>query len=318
MNKQGFRVIVMIGMFLTGYLLIQNPYTTRYVQQMKQADIPVSNTSHSLYEEIEQQAEGYNIPAEDAVIDKIWKATPGYNGRVVDVRASYERMKKDGVFDEKKLVFKEVQPKTHLKDLPPAPIYRGHPDKKMIALTINVAWGNEYIPGMLEILKKHNVNATFFLEGRWVKENPSLAKMIADAKQEIGNHSYTHPDMKTLSEQSIEDQLVKTNEMIEAVTSKKVQWFAPPSGSYRDEVVQIAAKLHLGTIMWSVDTIDWQRPTPSVLLNRVMTKIHPGAIILMHPTAPTAESLDTLIGKLKKQGYKVGNVSELLDERRID
>ena len=92
----------------------------------------------------------------------------------------------------------------------------------------------------------------------------------------------------------------------------------PPSGSFRDEVVKIADDFQMGTIMWTVDTIDWQRPEPDVLLQRVMRKIHPGAIILMHPTSSTAEALDIMITKLKEQGYKVGNITELLDEKRVD
>ncbi|MFP3124060.1 MULTISPECIES: polysaccharide deacetylase family protein [Bacillaceae] len=285
---------------------------------MKMEAVQAAKLQAPLYEEIAQKAKEYNIPADDAKIDKIWKAVPGYNGRIVDVQASYRNMEKQGVFDKNKLVFEEVPPKVHLQDLSPAPVYRGHPEKKMVALTINVAWGNEYLPNMLETLKKHNVKATFFLEGRWVKENPSLAKMIAEADQEVGNHSYTHPNMKTLSARAIEEQLTKTNAMIEVTTNQQVRWFAPPSGSFRDEVVTLAAKHGMGTIMWTVDTIDWQRPEPSVLLNRVLTKVHPGAIVLMHPTSPTARSLDTLIVQLKKKGYKIGSVSMLLDEKRID
>lgn len=70
--------------------------------------------------------------------------------------------------------------------------------------------------------------------------------------------------------------------------------------------------------MWTVDTIDWKRPEPDVLLQRVMRKIHSGAIVLMHPTSSTAEALDTMIIKLKEQGYRVGNITELLDEKRVD
>ncbi|WP_081414956.1 polysaccharide deacetylase family protein [Ectobacillus panaciterrae] len=310
--------IICTCIVLLSFFLVQNSYTSAYVDEVKRSALQVSKAEDPLYDEIAEKAKDYEIPAQDAIVDKIWKATPGYNGRAVDVPASYENMKKQGEFNEKKLVYTDISPKVHLQDLPPAPIYRGHPDKKMIALTINVAWGNEYIPTMLEILKKHHVSATFFLEGRWVKENPSLAKMIVDAKQEVGNHSYTHPDMKTLSAGSIEEQLVKTNEMIEAATNQKVKWFAPPSGSYRDEVVSIASRLGMGTIMWTVDTIDWQRPEPSVLIQRVTKKAHNGAIVLMHPTSPTAQSLDTLIQLLKKGGYKIGTVSELLSEKRID
>ncbi|MDM5155993.1 polysaccharide deacetylase family protein [Bacillus sp. DX1.1] len=271
-----------------------------------------------LYEEIQKQAKQYRIAPQNAVIDKIWKATPGYNGKEVDIEASYQNMKKVGEFDEKQLVYREVSPYTHLADLSPSPIYRGHPHKKMVGLTINVAWGNEYLPRILETLQKHGVKATFFLEGRWVKENLRFAKMIVDAKQEVGNHSYTHPDMKTLSAGAIHEQLQKTNQIIEAVTNQKVRWFAPPSGSFREEVVQSAANLRMGTIMWTVDTIDWKRPEPQVLLQRVMSKVHPGAIVLMHPTSSTAHALDTMISQLKEQGYKVGNITELLDEKRID
>ncbi|WP_223700185.1 polysaccharide deacetylase family protein [Sutcliffiella deserti] len=275
-----------------------------------------SKQKDELYLEISDKAEDYELEPQDAKIDKVWKAQPGLNGLKVNVEKSYENMKKNDVFDEKKLIMDQVPPAIHLSDLPPSPIYRGHPEKQMAAFLINVAWGNEHIPVMLETLKKHGVQATFFLEGRWVKENPSIAKMIVDAGHEVGNHSYTHPNMKTLGNDAVREQLTKTNEVIEAITGNKVEWFAPPSGNYRDEVVKIAHELKLGTIMWSVDTIDWQRPEPNVLINRVMGKIHPGAMVLMHPTPSTAQSLETLIISIKEKGLDLGTVSTLLSEER--
>lgn len=83
-----------------------------------------------LYEEIQKQAKQYSIAPQNAIIDKIWKATPGYNGKEVDIEASYNNMKKIGRFDEKQLVYREVSPSTHLEDLSYSPIYRGHPHKK--------------------------------------------------------------------------------------------------------------------------------------------------------------------------------------------
>ena len=80
--------------------------------------------------------------------------------------------------------------------MPPSPIYRGHPEKPMVSFIINVAWGNEYLPEILATLKRHQITASFFLEGNWVKSNPDLAKMIVSAGHEVGNHSYTHPDMQ--------------------------------------------------------------------------------------------------------------------------
>ncbi|MEH7382573.1 polysaccharide deacetylase family protein [Bacillus sp. JJ1533] len=319
MKKQYIQFFVFICILLISIGSLHNPYTNDYVKGLKEgADaIPVSSKGDQLLNEIEKRAIEYSIPAEDAKIDPVWKATPGLNGLEVDIQASYEKMKKAGTFDESKLVYKQLSPKVHLKDLPSSAIYRGHPNKPMVSFLINVAWGNEYIPDMLETLKKHNVKATFFLEGRWVKENPDLAKMIVDAGHEVGNHSYTHPDMKKLSSELVREQLIKTNQVIEAATGKKPNLFAPPSGSYRDEVVKIADELGMKTIMWSVDTIDWQRPQPHVLVQRVMGKIHPGALVLMHPTSPTAQSLERLILSIKQKDLAIDNVSTLLNEERI-
>ena len=248
------------------------------------------------------KADDYKVPAIDAKIDPIWKAIPGYNGLEVDVDASYKKMKESGKFSDEKLVFKQVKPNIHLDDLPPTAIYKGHPDKPMVSFIINVAWGNEYLSDMLATLKKHHVSATFFLEGRWVQKNPELAVMITDAGHEVGNHSFTHPDMKNISAAKIRQEMMKTNEVIKATTGSNPKWFAPPSGSYRDEVVKIAAEQKMGTIMWSVDTIDWQKPAPDVLINRVMSKVHNGAIILMHPTASTAQVFGSInyLDKRKK------------------
>jgi peptidoglycan-N-acetylglucosamine deacetylase len=279
--------------------------------------VKANSNQDPLFKEIVEKASRYEVPAIDAKIDPVWKATPGYNGLKVDVAASFKKMKKNGVFDETKLVLKQIEPKVKLKDLPPEPIYRGNPNKKMVSFIINVAWGNEYIPSMLETLKKHNVKATFFLEGRWVKENPEVAKMIADAGHEVGNHSYTHPDLKTLPSGEVREQLTKTNKVIEATIGKVPALFGPPSGSFRPEVVKIASESNMRTILWSVDTIDWQRPQPNVIIERVMGKIHPGALVLMHPTESTASALETLILSLKQKEYSINNVSNLLSEERV-
>jgi len=311
----GFIVILTVSLGFIG-----NPYLPALnidIQHISHISQTVSKQQDSLYQEIVEKSDEYKIPAQDAEIHKVWKATPGYNGIEIDIEESYERMKKKGVFDEKLLIYRQVKPKKHLDDLPAEPIYRGHPDKPMVSFLINVAWGNEYIPEMLDTLNKYHVKATFFLEGRWVKENPEIAKMIVDAGHEIGNHSYTHPDMSKLSTEKIREQIQKTNEVIKSITDVSPTWFAPPSGSFRDDVVKIADEYHMKTVMWSVDTIDWQKPAPHVLVQRVMDKVHNGAIILMHPTSPTAQSLETLILSIKKKGYSFGSISMLMDEERL-
>ncbi|WP_243296447.1 polysaccharide deacetylase family protein [Bacillus litorisediminis] len=297
-------------------LLIQNPWTSQYVSSLKQDSIPAGKNME-LYNEIQDYAQSVYIPPKDAKIDRVWKKTPGLNGLKVDIDASYRNMKKEGKFIENQLVYEQVPPSVHLRDLPAEPIYKGHPEKPMISFLINVAWGEEYLLDILATLKKHNVKATFFLEGRWVQKNPDLAKMIAEGHHDIGNHSYSHPDLKTLSSAKTYDELKKTNEIIEATTGIKPVWFAPPSGAFRKETVEIAHQLNMETIMWSVDSIDWQKPTKEVWLGRVLPKLHNGAMILMHPTASTRDSIETLIIEAKKRGYQIGTVSKLLSEERI-
>ncbi|MBS4207575.1 polysaccharide deacetylase family protein [Bacillus sp. FJAT-50079] len=311
-NLIGITLVVILSL-----LAVFNPYTDKYMLGLKNNAMNVNNKPNELLNKIEQAAEKYNIPPEDAKIDRVWYAMPGYNGLQVDVEASYKMMKKDQQYDERKLVFIQIPPAVHLRELPPAPIFRGHQEKPMVSFLINVAWGNEYIPDMLATLKKHSVQATFFLEGRWVKNNPDLAKMIAEHGHEIGNHSYSHPKMEQLGEAQVREELIKTNEVIEAVTGKKVEWFGPPSGGYNNKTVEIAHSLQMRTIMWTVDTIDWQKPAPHVLIQRVMSKIHSGAMILMHPTEPTSKALDELIVSLKAKQLRIGSVSKLLDEERV-
>ncbi|WP_251549160.1 polysaccharide deacetylase family protein [Neobacillus muris] len=312
--KKAFTLFI-IG--LAAFVSVNNPIVNRYLADITESALPAGNDSDSLYQSIIKHAPTYEKPPSDAKIDRVWKAMPGYNGLKVDVEASYKNMKNKGVFDKDKLVYTQVKPKIHLDDLAPSPIYRGHPEKPMVSFIINVAWGNEYLADMLKTLKRHNVSASFFLEGNWVKKNPELAKMIVSAGHEVGNHSYSHPDMAKLTASQAREQIIKTNEIIEAVTEQKCYWFAPPSGSYRDETIKIAHDLQLKTVMWTVDTIDWQKPAPETLINRVIPKVENGAIILMHPTDSTAKALDRLITEIEQKNLKIGTVTELMKEERI-
>lgn len=312
------RIWIWILFFMAVWISIYIPAVHTFVTTLKKEIQPASASQENhLYQEISRNASKYEIKPSNAEIDKVWKAIPGYNGIKVDVAASYNKMKKDGHFKEKELVFQQVKPKVHLWNLPASPIYRGHPDKPMVSFIINVAWGNEFLSDILATLKRHHLSASFFLEGNWVKKNPDLAKMIVDAGHEVGNHSYSHPDMKHLSADRVREEMFKANEVIEATTGKSCQWFAPPSGSYRGETVKIAEEFKMKTVMWTVDTVDWQNPDPETLLNRVIAKVGNGSLILMHPTAVTAKSLDRLIRLIEQKNLKIGTVSDLMDEKRL-
>lgn len=280
-------------------------------------NISVSNNSPThLRERIKHAAKKLNEPPKDAYIDRVWKKTPGRNGIKVNQTKSYEKMKESMVYNPKLLVFDETSPKVRLDQLPPAPIYRGHPEKKMVALMINVSWGTEHLPSMLQTLKKEQVRATFFLEGKWAKEHPEEVKMIREEGHLIGNHAYNHPDMAHITSEEIREQIEQTNHVLEAMTGETPKWFAPPSGSFTDEVVKIAAAERMETVLWTVDTLDWKNPTVSVMIDRVMDNIHPGAMVLMHPTESAAEGLESLIRQIKQQDYSLGTIHSLVNEQR--
>ncbi|WP_400194534.1 polysaccharide deacetylase family protein [Lysinibacillus telephonicus] len=271
-----------------------------------------------LYKKIQMFNEQHKIKPIDAKIDRVWKAIPGYNGLEVNIEASYKKMKKDGKFNKNKIVYKEIPPNIHLEDLNSEPIYRGNPQKPMVAFLINVAWGNEYIPGILKVLKEHKIKATFFLDGSWTKKNPDLAKMIKEAGHEIGNHAYSHPDLQQRSMAETTEELKKTNDVIEEILGIKPKWFAPPSGSFNKTTIQVAEQLNMKTILWTVDTVDWRKPSTSEMVSRIVSKVENGSMVLMHPTKPTAEGMEAMITGIKEKGYQLGTVSELMSEKRID
>ncbi|WP_102346896.1 polysaccharide deacetylase family protein [Bacillus sp. Marseille-P3661] len=318
MNRLAIQLIGFSIILIITFGVMQNPYTTDYVKSLRESTaVTVAKQEDPLFQEIVSKAKEFEIAPKDAQIHTVWKAMPGLNGLKVNIEQSYNRMKNDGEFNPNKLVFEQIPPKVTLKDLPPAPIYRGHPEKQAVSFLINVAWGNEYIPSMLKTLEKHKVKATFFLEGQWVKKYPDLAKMIIDAGHEIGNHAYSHPNMENLSPASIREEITKTNEIIKATIGETPKWFGPPSGSYKEEVVKITEEEKMKLVMWTVDTVDWKNPEPNSMVARVLGKVTPGSMILMHPTASTEKGLENLIVGIKEKEYQITNVSTLLSEERV-
>lgn len=311
------QLILFVFIVLIAFRIDFHPFKNDDLTNIQQYEnTHVVKAEDPLYRKIVDESKKLQEDPQDAYIDRVFKKTPGRNGLVIDIDASYEKMKERGSYHSSLLVRKQTSPNIHLKDLPPSPIYRGHPEKSMVALMINVSWGEEYIPNILRILKEQEVKATFFIEGKWAKENTNLVKMIDEQGHTIGNHAYNHPDMARLSYKENADQIIQTNHVIEAIIGKTPKWFAPPSGSYTNEVVEAAHHLEMETILWTVDTIDWRNPSVSVMVNRVITNIHPGAMVLMHPTSPVVNGLDQMITEIKGLGYQLHTVDTLLSSER--
>ncbi|GBG54820.1 polysaccharide deacetylase [Sporomusaceae bacterium FL31] len=192
------------------------------------------------------------------------------------------------------------------------PIFHGNISEPKVAFACNVFWGEEFLPDMLQTLNNQNTHITFFIGGSWAKKYPELLADIANKGHELGNHTYSHPHPNTISKEKNKEQIVKTEDLVKEITGTKTTLYAPPYGEYNDTVLTAADELGYTTIMWTIDTIDWKRPPADIIKNRVIKKLHNGAIILMHPTEPTAKALPELISEIKKAGYTITTVSDIL------
>lgn len=277
------------------------------------------DSNQQLYEKICREAQHFKIPPQDPRVDLIWKAAvPGYNGKQVDIEATYKKTLQQR---SKKInwIYTDIVPNKSLENLGNLPIYRGHKNKKAVALMINVAWGTEHIKPMLEILKQKNAMATFFLAGSWLKENRDLAKKIKEAGHEIGNHAYNHPLMAQITSDRIANEIKRTEDIIFQTLRLRSKNFAPPAGSFDQRTVEIARRFNMKTVLWTVDTIDWKKSTsPELMLQRITKKIEAGNLVLMHPTDRTIKALPAIIDYIHKEHWQLLTVSDVLSSKRVD
>ena len=201
------------------------------------------------------------------------------------------------------------------------PIYNVKTGEKKIAVSFDAAWGNEETQTLIDILAKYNVKSTFFVVGAWVDKYPESAKALAAAGHEVCNHSDTHPHMPKLSRQEMTAQITSCNEKIRAATGVSPLLFRPPYGDYSTPLIDTVNGLKMYPIQWDVDSLDWKDPTPQQISSRVISKVKPGSIILMHNGAKnTPQALPTILQTLQAQGYRFVRISELIyrDNYTID
>ncbi len=192
------------------------------------------------------------------------------------------------------------------------PYYHGIRGKNRIAMTFNVDWGEEYISGILKILDNKNIKVTFFVTGNWAGKFPDLLRKTSKEGHEIGNHGYSHKNPVKLSDSQLKNNITKNETLIYSITGKRTDLYAPPYGDINNRVTAIASSLGYKTIIWSADSIDWQRPAPEIIVQRVINKIDDGGIILLHPTKPTMQALPEIINKLEARNFKFVTISELI------
>ena len=189
--------------------------------------------------------------------------------------------------------------------------------EKTIYLSFDSGYENGYTAQILDVLKKTEVPAAFFVVGNYVEDNPQLVQRMAAEGHIVGNHTMHHPDMAAIEEkETFRRELEELEAAYEEVTGSEMKkFYRPPQGSYSENNLRQAAEMGYTTIFWSLAHVDWyenEQPSREEALNLLNRRIHPGAIVLLHSTSKTnAEILEELIEGWKEQGYSFASLEDL-------
>lgn len=187
------------------------------------------------------------------------------------------------------------------------------PDGKYVALTFDDGPHAKYTEQILDILKKYDAKATFYMLSRNVRHYPEIAKRVAEDGHEIGNHSATHVNLNATKEKRIDAEIIDSKQQIEEMIGYTIETFRPPYGEYNQYVLDEAEKSDQSVVLWSVDTLDWKNRNANSVYQATINETEPGSIILLHDIhATTVDALPLILNYFSKEGYECVTVSELL------
>lgn len=198
--------------------------------------------------------------------------------------------------------------------------YVGDAEEKVIYLTFDCGYENGYTESILDALKKHEAPATFFVVGHFLESAPEIAKRMAEEGHAVGNHTYHHPDMSAISDlTSFRKEMDDVSALFKEVTGQDMaMYYRPPQGKYSTENLSMAKELGYSTFFWSLAYVDWNvddQPTKEEAFDKLLTRIHPGAVVLLHSTSKTnGEILDELLTKWEEMGYEFRPLSDLIKQ----
>lgn len=195
-------------------------------------------------------------------------------------------------------------------------IFLGNPQRKELFLTFDNGYENGYTPPILDVLKAKKVPAIFFVTGHYVKDQPELIKRMVAEGHLIGNHSWNHPDMTTISDQKIKEELESVHQAVSKLTGNSVMnYLRPPRGIFSDRSLRVSKELGYTNVFWSIAYKDWDTKVQrgaDYAFKSVVSQFHPGAILLLHSVSKdNAESLGAIIDEARKQGYEFKSLDDL-------
>ncbi|NMO97475.1 polysaccharide deacetylase family sporulation protein PdaB [Paenibacillus lemnae] len=200
----------------------------------------------------------------------------------------------------------------------PSAVYSVPTEKKQIALTFDISWGEKRAEPILQVLKEKGVSkASFFLSAPWSKSHPDIVAKIKEHGFEIGSHGFKHDNYSTLSDEEIRKQITSAHTILTAMTGQEPKLIRMPNGDFDKRVLNIADSLNYTVIQWDTDSQDWKNIGVDNIVKRVVSKAHPGDIVLLHASdsvKQTHEALPLIVDELRKQGYEFVTVTDLLQQ----
>jgi len=187
-------------------------------------------------------------------------------------------------------------------------------DGPYIALTFDDGPHATLTPRLLDLLAAHRMKATFFVVGQCVVDHPEILRRAVREGHEIASHSWSHPNLGKMSDEAVRRELQKTDDAIVAAIGKRPTLMRPPYGSITARQKRwIHDEFGYRIIIWDVDPLDWKRPGPSVVCNRIVKETRSGSIVLAHDIhPPTLEAMPATLEQLGRKGFKSVTVSDLL------
>lgn len=195
--------------------------------------------------------------------------------------------------------------------------YAQNTDEKNLYLTFDAGYENGHTEAILDALKKHHAPAAFFVVGTYLEGNPDLIKRMISEGHIVGNHTYHHKDMSQLSDAAaFSEELTTVETLYKEITGQEMKkFYRPPQGKYSESNLKMAKDMGYKTFFWSLAYVDWyhnDQPTKEEAFDKLLPRIHPGAIVLLHSTSSTnAEILDELLTKWEEMGYTFHSLDEL-------
>lgn len=204
------------------------------------------------------------------------------------------------------------------KENPGIVYINGYTSKRICALTFDDGPTGTVMSEILDVLKKNNIKASFFLIGNQVNEYKAVVKRAYDEGNLVLNHSFTHPDFFKLSADSIKKQILDTEDAIYNVTGKRPAILRPPYASLNNTIISTSKDLGYRIAIWSTDTMDWSQKSTENIIKNVVDNVRPGEIIIMHcndDKEVTVEALPSVISELRAKGYSFVTLDEFLNIR---